>query len=253
MRIRVVGSSDAFNSGGRANSCFWLEQQDAATIMVDLGPTGPGSLKRLGLDPQQIDSFVFTHLHGDHIAGFPFWLLDGLFQNPRERSVKVIGPLGIERRLKQLTEILYGDILDRDGAFEIDFEELLPNQSVSYGGWKIAGFPASHMDPPEQPLCLQIHSKCGIKVGFSGDTEFCDGLMQAGHETDLFIAECSALKPPAGRHCTWEEWKMYFGSLTTKKLLLTHLNDGVRSLEAGELPLHDFPILFADDGMTISF
>ena len=111
----------------------WLEQQDNA-MMVDIGPTGLGSLKRLGLDPQQIDSFVFIHLHGDHIAGFPFWLLDGLFRNPRERSVKVIGPLGIERQLKQLTEILYGDILNRDGAFEIDFEELLPNQSSTVTG-----------------------------------------------------------------------------------------------------------------------
>ena len=126
MEIRVVGSSDAFNSGGRANSCFWLEDRSATTMMVDFGPTALGSLKRLGLDPQQIDTFVFTHLHGDHIAGFPFWVLDGLFQNPRKRSVKVVGPLGIERKMKQLIKMLYGDILERDEGFEIQFEELLP-------------------------------------------------------------------------------------------------------------------------------
>ena len=220
--------------------------------MVDIGPTGLSSLKRLGLDPQRIDCFVFTHLHGDHIAGFPFWVLDGLFQNPREHSVKVIGPHGIETRLKQLTKILYGEILDRDDAFAIHFEEILPGQSVSHGEWKIDGFPASHMDPPEQPLCLQISSNCGIKIGFSGDTEFCDGLMQAGHDTDLFVAECSALKPPAGRHCTWEEWQKHFGALTTKKLVLTHLSDDVRALSSGDIPLPGFPILFADDGMTIT-
>lgn len=252
MQIRVVGSSDAFNSGGRANSCFWLEQENHPKIMVDFGPTALMSLRQLNLDPQDIDGFVITHLHGDHIGGLPFWLLDGLFRTNRKRAVTVIGPKGIELRTRRLSEILYGDILERDGAFAVSFKELIPGRSISLQGWNIEGFEASHMDPPEQPLCLRISLESGPKVAFSGDTEFCEGLMQAGHETDLFVAECSALKPPAGRHCTWEEWVPRFQHLTTKKLLLTHLNDEVRSLDVKQIPEHKFPIQFAEDGMVIS-
>src|SRR5215813_4052900 len=37
MRLTIVGSGDAFGSGGRFNTCFWLETA-RATLMVDAGP-----------------------------------------------------------------------------------------------------------------------------------------------------------------------------------------------------------------------
>ncbi len=50
MRLTVVGSGDAFGSGGRFNTCFWLETAKA-TLLVDCGASSLVALKARGLDP----------------------------------------------------------------------------------------------------------------------------------------------------------------------------------------------------------
>ena len=41
MRLTIVGSGDAFGSGGRFNTCFMLETAKA-TLLVDCGASTPG-------------------------------------------------------------------------------------------------------------------------------------------------------------------------------------------------------------------
>ena len=36
MKLTIVGSGDAFGSGGRGNTCFWLETAKA-TLLIDCG------------------------------------------------------------------------------------------------------------------------------------------------------------------------------------------------------------------------
>ena len=46
MRLTIVGSGDAFGSGGRLNTCFFLETAKAA-LLVDCGASALPALKRL--------------------------------------------------------------------------------------------------------------------------------------------------------------------------------------------------------------
>ena len=39
MKLTVLGSADAVNSGGRGNSCYLVESSGAKKLMVDFGPT----------------------------------------------------------------------------------------------------------------------------------------------------------------------------------------------------------------------
>jgi ribonuclease BN (tRNA processing enzyme) len=68
MKLTIVGCGDAFGSGGRMNTCFWLETAKA-TLVVDFGASSLVALKKAGLDPNAIDGIVLSHLHGDHSAG----------------------------------------------------------------------------------------------------------------------------------------------------------------------------------------
>ena len=54
MRLTVVGSGDAFGSGGRFNTCFWLDTAKG-TLLVDFGASSLVALKAHGLDPNRID------------------------------------------------------------------------------------------------------------------------------------------------------------------------------------------------------
>ena len=47
MRVTIVGSGDAFGSGGRFNTCFYVETAKG-TLLVDCGASSPVALNQLG-------------------------------------------------------------------------------------------------------------------------------------------------------------------------------------------------------------
>ena len=69
MRLRVLGSSDAFNSAGRCHASYLLEGGGSAPVAVDFGATGLFALHQQGLSAKDIAAVLVTHLHGDHFGG----------------------------------------------------------------------------------------------------------------------------------------------------------------------------------------
>ncbi len=78
MKVRFVGTGDAFGSGGRWQTCIHLSGAGQA-MLVDCGATSLAALKAQGLDPGEKTAVAVTHLHGDHFGGLPFLILDGQF------------------------------------------------------------------------------------------------------------------------------------------------------------------------------
>jgi ribonuclease BN (tRNA processing enzyme) len=260
MKLTVLGSSDAFNSAARCHASYLLEGEGLPTVCVDFGATSLLALHRLGLRGSAIDAVVITHLHGDHFGGLPFLLLDGMYADRRTTPLTLIGPIGLADRLGRLFSALYPDIWERPRPFPLHLHELQPGASFDLPGLRIDTAAASHMDPPDFPLCLRLTGRLpsgGSRVvAFSGDTEPCEGLMAAASGADLLIAECSALAPPCGRHITWLDWRQLLTELLTvarvPRVLLSHLNSDVRA-RADELRC-DIPagvdVVFADDGLV---
>jgi len=252
-QLVVVGSSDAFNAGGRCHSCYLLEGDGFGPLMVDFGATALHALRKLGRDPAQIAGFAFTHLHGDHVGGWPFLMIDGMFNSPRSALLDVVGPKGIEAKLTAVMTLAYGELNSYAKPFETSYRELHAGEEASIVGVTVRGFAAEHMDPPEEPLCLRVTLPDGTIVAFSGDTAMCDGLFAAADGADLLVAECSCVAPPCGRHCTWQEWKEALPRTGAKRVLLTHLGREVRARVdelVAEVPA-GVDARFADDGMVI--
>ena len=88
MKLTIVGSGDAFGSGGRCNTCFFLETAKS-TLLVDCGASALPALKGSALDPNRIDAIILSHLHGDHFGALPFLLLDAQFLSRRERALLI--------------------------------------------------------------------------------------------------------------------------------------------------------------------
>jgi ribonuclease BN (tRNA processing enzyme) len=228
LRFTVVGSADAFNGGGRRHSCYLLEGDGLGPLMIDFGATALMGLRQLGRNASDIKGFAFTHLHGDHVGGYPFLVIDGMFHDVRRELCDIVGPVGTETRLSTVLEAAYGDISTRDRPYDTRIRELFPGGKMDHVGATIHAFAAEHMDPPEVPLCLRVEAPDGTSVAFSGDTAMCDGLMAAAEGADLLVAECSCLVHPCGRHCTWEEWLEVLPKVGAKRVLLTHLGTKVR-------------------------
>ena len=253
MRLTVVGSSDAFNAAGRGHSCYLLEGEGVAPLMVDFGATALAAMRRVGRAPSEIEAVAVTHLHGDHVGGIPFLLLDGMFHVVRRRPLALLGPVGLTQAIEAGLRVAYSDVVDLAKPYEVRFQELSPGDRAELAGWQVEAFAADHMDPPDQPLCLRFTAPGGTTVAFSGDSTFSSGLRAAGDGVDLFVAECSCLRPPCGRHCTWEDWREALPTISARRVVLAHLNAEVRE-RADELLAETagaVDLRFADDGMQI--
>lgn len=253
MKLTVVGSSDAFNAAGRGHSCFWLEGPGFGPIMVDFGATALAALRRLGRNPLDLEGVAVTHLHADHVGGFPFLLIDGMFNAVRTRPLQVVGPVGTATCIESGLQVAYSDVAHLDKPYELRFQELVPGEQGTLAGAKVVAFAADHMDPPDQPLCLRIETPNGKAIAFSGDSTMGEGLLSVADGTDLLVGECSCVSAPCGRHCTWDDWLAVLPKLSTPRVLFTHLNGEVRQ-RADEL-LAAAPggkeLRFADDGLQL--
>ena len=94
MDLTFIGSGNAFGSGGRFNTCFLL-QGESRRLLIDCGATSLVALQRAGIDHNDIDGVVVSHLHGDHFGGLPFLLLDAQHLSKRERPLFLWGPPGL--------------------------------------------------------------------------------------------------------------------------------------------------------------
>ncbi len=97
MRLTIVGSGDAFGSGGRFNTCFRL-QSSPASLLIDCGASSLVALRSRGIEPNQLDGIVISHLHGDHFGGLPFFLMDAQHMSRRTRPLAIAGPPGTRER-----------------------------------------------------------------------------------------------------------------------------------------------------------
>jgi ribonuclease BN (tRNA processing enzyme) len=260
MKLTVLGSSDAFNGGGRCHSSYVVQAHDAAPrVAIDFGATTLYALRKVGLSARDLEAVLITHLHGDHFGGLPFMLLDGMYHDLRTTPLHLVGAKGLEGRLATLFNALYVDVWERPRPYDTQFAEMLPGDTRTVSGLLVEAFAAQHMDPPEVPLCFRITDpQTGKVIAFSGDTEPCEGMLACAKGADLLVAECSGLRPPCGRHITWTDWKTLFSETFPqtgcKRILLSHLSREVRA-DANNL-LADVPpdieLVFADDGLTLT-
>jgi ribonuclease BN (tRNA processing enzyme) len=56
MKLTVVGSGDAFGSGGRLQTCYHVTLPDGEQVLLDCGATAVIGMQRLGLDPDRVST-----------------------------------------------------------------------------------------------------------------------------------------------------------------------------------------------------
>jgi ribonuclease BN (tRNA processing enzyme) len=226
-RVTILGSADAFHSAGRRHSAYLVECAGYA-LVVDFGPTALLSLRALGIDPNRLDAICLTHLHGDHIAGLPFLVVDAMYNSKRQGDLYICGPPGTRGRFDALLRAAYGELANAARNFQVHISEWPAGERTRIGPFRVRTLAAVHMDPPHVPLMLQLTGEDGKTVAFTGDTLFCPAVVECARHADLLIAECTALEPPSGRHCSWRDWSAHVSQLGAAKIVWSHLGAAVR-------------------------
>jgi ribonuclease BN (tRNA processing enzyme) len=241
VRVTMLGSGDAFGSGGRLNSAYLIEAPDV-TFLVDAGPTVLQGLKAAGRDTTAVDFVLLTHLHGDHFGGVPFLFMEWRWCHPRTRPFLVCGPPTVERRVQTLFAALYEQSAAEGTSFPVKYEELRPGRAHTIG--KVRVLPIQVPHAPEL-LCLGFRVEvAGKTLLFSGDTTWCDALMRHARGADLFLCDCSNYETRTF-HLSYPEIAAHASELGCKRLVLTHL--GQETLDR----LSELNLECGRDGLTI--
>src|SRR5262245_31134649 len=125
MRITFVGTGDAFNSAGRNHSAYLVESPGCPPLMIDFGATSLAGLRKLGREPSEIGAFVITHLHGDHVGGFPFLFIDSMYNVTRSTPLSILGPRFTQERLENALRVAYGRVADEPVPGGVEVRELI--------------------------------------------------------------------------------------------------------------------------------
>ncbi len=220
VRVTFLGSGDAFGSGGRFQACILLESPDLR-LLLDCGASSLISMKKQGVDPAGIDAILVSHLHGDHFGGVPFFILDAQFISRRSKPLIVAGPHGLEGRVRQAMEALFPGSSQTSQRFEVRFLELEPGVAADVGGARATPFEVMHASGAA-PYAYRVQLD-GKTVGYSGDTEWTEVLVQAARDADLFICECYYFDKEMRFHLSYRALQEHRRKLRCRRLVLTHL------------------------------
>ena len=247
MRLQFIGSGDAFGSGGRLNTCFHVTGR-SCDFLIDCGASSVIGLKRLGIDVNAIQTLFITHFHADHFGGVPFFMLESQFFSKRTEPLFIVGPKGLPDWYERAMETSFPGSSKTKPKFELALIEMEPGKTRMIAGVEASAFQAEHGHPggggPFFALRLTAEGK---SVAYTGDSEWTEGLAEAGRHADLFVAEAYFFDKKVKFHLDLDTLERHLPEIAPKRLVLTHMSDDMLK-RIGTLPYET-----AQDGLVVEF
>jgi ribonuclease BN (tRNA processing enzyme) len=223
VEIHFLGTGDAFGSGGRLQACIHVRTGESR-FLLDCGASALVGMKREGVNPGDIGLILLSHLHGDHFGGIPFLILDGQFSR-RTRPLLIAGPPGVEARVREAMEVFFPGSSRVQRKFPVQFSELRERTESVFGEIRVTPFPVVH---PSGSTSFALRVGCGGKeIGYSGDTEWTEALIEAARGTDLFICECYLFDKIINYHLNYRILEERKENLGSRRLVLSHMGEEV--------------------------
>ncbi|MEX2237601.1 MAG: MBL fold metallo-hydrolase [Dehalococcoidia bacterium] len=221
MKLQFLGSGNAFAPGGRGWSCFLLNDR----YLFDCGPQALSSLKRLAIDPARVEAIFITHFHADHWLGAPFLFLEYDYMTRRDKVLEVVGPPGIEEKFEDMYERGYFKNR-KQKRFKVSYTEAARSKAGEVAGLPYVSLPMNHAREKLEAFGYRVTIE-GQLLAYTGDTAWCDELLQLGEGADAMVIDCSYPGDgDAGTHMGFNDAKRLRSLIDPKTtLILTHLQE----------------------------
>ncbi|MBU2590970.1 MAG: MBL fold metallo-hydrolase [Nitrospinota bacterium] len=217
MELILIGSGTGVPSLKRGGPSILLKS-GANNVLVDCGLGILHKLLKIGLTCNDIDTLLFTHIHPDHTAE----LVSLLFASKspemlRTKPLKIVGGEGFIDFYNKLRGV-YGSWIEPQ-SFSIDISEKV-GETFTIDDLRISTVKTNHS---QESVAFAINT-ANKKIVISGDTGYCQGIVNIAKDADLLLLECSLPdnKGVAG-HLTPSEVVRIAEETNCKKLVIYHL------------------------------
>ncbi|WP_272699097.1 MBL fold metallo-hydrolase [Desulfovibrio sp. Fe33] len=185
MRVTFVGVGEAFDE--LLPNTSLLVESGGSSILLDCGFNASCKLWKYAANPLDLDAVFVSHFHADHYFGLPA-LISRSIEEGRSKRLTILGPSGIESRVRRLMDLAYSNALSRAG-FEIFFIECVPGEDFKHSGFRFRFALNDHSMP-----CLAIRLDAGGKsLYYSGDGKPTDDTVDLAGDCDLVVHEAFTL------------------------------------------------------------
>jgi ribonuclease BN (tRNA processing enzyme) len=220
VRITVLGCSGSVVGPDSPASGYLVTAPDTPPLVIDFGGGVLGALQRHA-DPNSVH-VLLSHLHADHCLDLP-----GLFvwrryhPSPAQQRGVMYGPANTWARLGAASSPEGGEIDDFSDVFDI--RHWVDNQAVQIGALSVMPRVVCH---PTESYGIRITDPSGATLVYSGDTGYCDALIDLARGADLFLCEASwthSPERPPRLHLSGTEAGRAAAEAGVAELLLTHI------------------------------
>ena len=201
MRIIMLGTGAAIPDADRNSSSILITVREQH-YLFDCGQGATQQMVRAHQDPTKVNTVFLSHLHYDHIADFPYFMIATWICDRKVRP-SVVGPNGTKNFVDHLFEngAYTKDIEARSQypkraknieVLRPDVHECEPGVVFEDNYVKVRACYVEHI-PREISACfgLRMDTIDGNSISFSGDTAPCDRFVDLSKGVDLMIHECT--------------------------------------------------------------
>ncbi|MEH7274987.1 MBL fold metallo-hydrolase [Neobacillus vireti] len=273
FKVTLLGTGCPNLTMARFGNSTLVEIEDEK-FLFDTGRGATLRLHQLNIMPGMIDKVFFTHLHSDHLTGFPDVWLSGVIPTlgKRAKPMEIWGPVGTKKMAEHLEKAFTPDIEGRiahgtihpEGAQLIAYEI---EEGVVYNrnGIQIIAFIVDH--GTIKPCYGYRINYAGHSLVISGDTCYNENLIHHSKDADVIIHEVAAAKIEGKDsktlqhimeiHTTPEQAGKVFSQIKPKLAVYSHivLLGGLSEEEADLIgrtkTTYSGPVIVGEDLMTI--
>jgi ribonuclease Z len=196
IRVTLLGTGSPPPVMNRFGPSILVEAGDKK-FLFDAGRGAIQRIAQIKVRWQDVDGVFFTHLHSDHVVGFPDVWLTGWLLGLRNRALEVWGPPGTEDMVTHLRQAFEFDIRFRisddkapPGGAVINAHDVSPGFSYEQNGVKVTAIKVDHA--PVEPAYGYRIDYGGRSVVLSGDTRISENLIHAAEGVDLLVHEVAS-------------------------------------------------------------
>ena len=155
MFITVMGS--CANQISNREGVALLVEDKVSNLLIDCGPGIVSSFGRACRKTADVTNLLLTHVHGDHMAGFPYFVWNRSFERLGKEPAADLHVYGKKETIELAQFSLKHSYPEMQFPFRVIYHEIVAGDTFTCGKMQVKTFPAIHTVP-----CLA----CIIKVAF---------------------------------------------------------------------------------------